>query len=158
MSYADHLRALLRPLGVYQLSAESLSGGELEALGEAFDDLYLRMEEDLREALPVTAEGYGLSTYESLLGYPCLPESVETRRAAILGLLQMHARGSGQASLEAAAAFTGTTVTVEPDEQPDRLSVTLGYTQIPDHWQAIRRYLGDIMPCHLETHYYMTEE
>ena len=33
MEYAQHLRKLLRPLGVYDLSQGSLSGSELDALG-----------------------------------------------------------------------------------------------------------------------------
>ena len=36
MSYAQYLRALLAPLGVYDLNAP-FQGGELDALGEAFD-------------------------------------------------------------------------------------------------------------------------
>ena len=38
MSYARYLRQLLAPLGVYQLDAP-FQGGELEALGEAFDQV-----------------------------------------------------------------------------------------------------------------------
>ena len=38
MSYAQYLRQLLAPLGVYQLNAP-FQGGELEALGDAFDQV-----------------------------------------------------------------------------------------------------------------------
>ena len=38
MTYAQYLRQLLAPLGIYQLNAP-FQGGELEALGEAFDQV-----------------------------------------------------------------------------------------------------------------------
>ena len=38
MSYAQYLRQLLAPLGIYQLNAP-FQGGELEALGDAFDQV-----------------------------------------------------------------------------------------------------------------------
>ena len=44
MSYAQYLRQLLAPLGVYQLNAP-FQGGELEALGDAFDQVEGALEE-----------------------------------------------------------------------------------------------------------------
>ena len=157
MSYAEHLRALLRPLGVYRLEAQSLSGGELEALGKAFDELYEQMEGDLCEALPVTATNAGLSAYEELLGYPRLTEDTQQRRNAILGLLNMPARGSCAASLQAAGAFTGTSVLLDDALLPDHLTVYLGWTTLPDNWAAVREYLDRLMPCHVEISYETAE-
>lgn len=37
MAYAEYLRSLLRPLGVYELSPTSYSGAQLEALGAGLD-------------------------------------------------------------------------------------------------------------------------
>lgn len=156
MSYAEHLRALLRPLGVYQLSPQSLSGGELEALGAAFDALREKMEADLREALPCTAEAEGLTAYESLFGYPRLCHAAQRRRSAILGLLRMPAGCGDAAALEAAMAFTGTTATIDTQTLPDHLTVTLGYAAQPAQWAAIRRYLLSILPAHLETRFVFT--
>lgn len=157
MSYADHLRALLRPLGVYRLDAQSLSGGELEALGKAFDELYEQMEEDLCEGLPVTAANAGLSAYEELLGYPRLTDDTQERRDAVLGLLNMPARGSSAASLQAASAFTGTSVLIDDALLPDELTVRLGWTALPDNWAAVKEYLDRLMPCHVEIRYETAE-
>ena len=59
MSYAQYLRQLLAPLGVYQLNAP-FQGGELEALGDAFDQVEGALEELNREACLATAEDWGL--------------------------------------------------------------------------------------------------
>jgi len=42
MGYGDYLRALLRPLGIYSLQPDSLSGSELDALGLGLDELSRR--------------------------------------------------------------------------------------------------------------------
>ena len=39
MGYSDYLRALLRPMDIYDLTPSSLSGAELEALGRGLDDV-----------------------------------------------------------------------------------------------------------------------
>ena len=48
MSYAQYLRQLLAPLGIYQLNAP-FQGGELEALGDAFDQVEGALEELLNQ-------------------------------------------------------------------------------------------------------------
>ena len=44
MTYAQYLRQLLAPLGIYQLNAP-FQGGELDALGDAFDQVEGALEE-----------------------------------------------------------------------------------------------------------------
>ena len=64
MGYSDHLRRLLRPLGVYDLRPESLSGAELEALGQGLDGVSARMDYVERESALATAQGEGLDRRE----------------------------------------------------------------------------------------------
>ena len=61
MGYSDHLRRLLRPLGVYDLRPESLSGAELEALGQGLDGVSARM--DYVERAKGTKHTGGTQTY-----------------------------------------------------------------------------------------------
>ena len=61
MSHAQYLRDLLRPLGVYDLTAP-FNGGELDAQGEALDAVCARLEDIQKEASLATAEGWGLET------------------------------------------------------------------------------------------------
>ena len=57
MSHARYLRELLRPLGVYDLSAP-FNGGELDAQGEALDRIMVWLEEIQREAHPEPEEQF----------------------------------------------------------------------------------------------------
>ena len=66
MSYAQYLRELLRPLGVYDLTAP-FNGGELDGAGVGLDGADVRLDEILRESLLVTAEAYGLERIATLL-------------------------------------------------------------------------------------------
>ena len=150
MGYAEHLRKLLRPVGVYELRAESLSGGELEALGEAFDRLYGSITTDLQEALPITANGSGLLSYEELTGYPMLQLSVAQRRLALTGLLRMIHRGATEDSLTDAAAFTGVQPIFDESSLPQKLIVQLpGASSDARIRAAIEDYLRLLLPCHL---------
>ena len=71
MGYSDYLRALLRPMDIYDLTPSSLSGAELEALGRGLDDLSQRLDYVERESALATAEGEGL---EEILEIPLSPE------------------------------------------------------------------------------------
>ena len=59
MSYADYLKGLLRPLGVYGLEAP-FNGGELEVQGAALDRVEQALEQVRREGDLTTAESWGL--------------------------------------------------------------------------------------------------
>ena len=59
MSYADYLKGLLRPLGVYDLEAP-FNGGELEVQGAALDRVEQALEQVRREGDLTTAESWGL--------------------------------------------------------------------------------------------------
>ena len=66
MSYAQYLRQLLRPLGVYDVEGRYLSG-ELEAEGLALDGVESVLDELQREANLATAEDWGLERIAGLL-------------------------------------------------------------------------------------------
>lgn len=150
MSYAAHFRTLLQPLGVYRLDSESLSGAELDALGEAFDALYNEMETALREALPLTAEGEGLAAYETLQRYPRLGLTTQQRRDAILGLLRMPACGAGVSSLVDAARFVGGEIATDSENLPQSVTVSLPQSIPAAQRESVERYLAALLPCHLE--------
>ena len=66
MSYVTHLQDLLRPLGVYDLTAPFQSG-ELESAGRALDGVEAFLEEIHRESCLATAESWGLERVSALL-------------------------------------------------------------------------------------------
>ena len=94
MSYAQYLRQLLRPLGVYDVEGRYLSG-ELEAEGLALDGVESVLDELQREANLATAEDWGLERIAGLLRQQAGDKS--------LGDLCALATGEGILHLQAAA-------------------------------------------------------
>ena len=82
MDYAEDLRGLLRPLGIYDVDS-GIGGAELGAIGDALTENFTLLETAEREASPMTAEDTGLATWESLL--PFVPHwiTLADRRRAI---------------------------------------------------------------------------
>lgn len=64
--YEAYLKALLEPLGVYDLGPDTINGAELAALGRELDRAGTQLETAEREALTATAEDQGLSRREAL--------------------------------------------------------------------------------------------
>ena len=87
MSGCDDLKALLAPLGLYDLSAGTRNEAELFALGAALDGVDAVLTAAEREALVPTAVGEGLALREALLPWRPAAETLAERRAAIRALL-----------------------------------------------------------------------
>ena len=153
MSHAEYLRALLRPLRVYELDGTA-NGGELEAQGEALDGAGAALDEVQREMVISTAEDWGLEAIEALLVRKPLAPNLNRRRQALAALLRIggdsftleaindNLKGCG---LNAVAVETGTPGVVEvyfPD-----------VPGIPDGFDEMKKILEDILPCHLDIQY-----
>ena len=89
MGYAQYLRDLLEPLGIYTFTDGSVSGGAVEAAGAALDGVSAALEEAEREALVPTAEDWGLAQLEDLFAKHPVSPTLELRRAALCALLQI---------------------------------------------------------------------
>ena len=106
MSYAEALKDLLRPLGVYRLE-EGYGAGELAAAGSALDGCGTALDQVEREMLLTTAQGSGLEAVESLLvrrpvtgvpgcvevrfpDVPGIPDGFEELRQIIEDILPCH--------------------------------------------------------------------
>lgn len=155
MGYADYIRLLLRPIGIYDLSAESLSGGEVESLGEALDGCAERLDAAEREALPATATGEGLAAWEEL--FSCCPSSptTELRRKAIFALAGI---GEGDFTLSAInRAIDGCGILAEAEETDTYGTVRVVFPDtygMPDNFERIHKIISDIIPCHLAIDFY----
>lgn len=82
MGYRDYLAGLLQPLGIYDLES-GVGAAELEAVGEKMDEVFSELELLERELLPVTAESYGLLSYEGLFPYRAAYITSEDRYRAV---------------------------------------------------------------------------
>ena len=87
MSYAEALKDLLRPLGVYRLEG-GYGAGELTSAGVVLDACESEVDRVEREMFLTTAQDTGLEAVESLLVRRPVTDSLERRRAALAALLQ----------------------------------------------------------------------
>lgn len=154
MGYTAYLQQLLQPLGVYDLQEDGLSGGELAALGEAMDAVQACAEKMQAEGMPLTAEAQGLSLWESLLPYPPVGADLERRRQQIVGL-----RYLGGENLTADAlskSISGCGVACRVDEELATKTAVISFPGIygePEDFEAKKRVVEGILPCHLALRY-----
>ncbi len=155
MGYGTYLQELLRPLGVYDLTAGSLSASELEAMGTGLDGAAGAADYAQRECITATAEDEGLSRRESLFAHRPVQVSVPLRREAIHALLQISGdsftleainraiQGCGIKALAQETGVWGYIRIIFPD-----------VAGVPEEFDQIRDIILDIIPCHLETEFY----
>ena len=154
MDYAEELRELLRPLGIYDVDS-GISGAELGAVGGALTDIWTALESAESEALPVTAAGAGLSSWEALL--PFVPRWLTTadRRRAVSALLQIDGTSFTTAALNRTVAGCGIRAVVEETGTPMTVQVSFPYNRgVPDDFDELRWRIEQILPCHLNVTYY----
>ena len=155
MGYCDYLKALLRPLGVYDLSPESLSGSELEALGSGLDTLSSQMAYAERESSLATAEGEGLDRMEALFARTPVHYSTELRRAAIAALLRIDGSCFTLGAINDTLSGCGVKAVVQEKEKFGYVRVIFpDVAGIPEGFEQIRDIILDIIPCHLEVEFY----
>ena len=142
MGYAEYIRGLLRPVGIYTFAPGSIGNGEIESIGAVLDGCEAAAEESEREVLVPTAKDWGLAT-------------LELRRAAILALLQISGDGFTIESINRALSGCGIRAVVAETGQSGRVRVTFPNTAgIPEEFDQIAGIITDIIPCHLETEFY----
>ncbi len=71
MGYAEYIRGLLRPVGIYTFAPGSIGNGEIESIGAALDGCEAAAEESEREVLVPTAKDGALRSAR----YRCLQKA-----------------------------------------------------------------------------------
>ena len=161
MSYAQYLRQLLSPLGVYQMDAP-FQGGELEALGDALDQLEAQLDKVHQETCLATAEDWGLEQIASLFCRRPPATTTRTMREALAALLRIGGDSFTLAAINDTISGCGVNAKVEETDQPGTVEVSFPQVPgIPPNFQEIQAILEDILPAHLiiQYHYwYLTWE
>ena len=154
MGYGDHLRTLLRPLGIYDLTAGSLSGSELDALGQGLDALSERLDYVERESALATAESEGLDRREALFARTPVRYTTELRRQAIAALMRIDKDSFTLADINNTISGCGIKAVVQETDQFGHVRVIFpDVTGVPDGFEQIREIILDIIPCHLEVEF-----
>ena len=155
MGYGEYLRELLRPLGVYDLSEESLSGSELRAAGAALDSCNGTMEHVERESVLFTAEAEGLKLREDLFAHRPVDYGVQRRREAIAALLQVSGDSFTLDGINRAIRGCGIWAQAQETGEYGHIRVIFpDVSGIPEGFEQIRDVILDLIPCHLETEFY----
>jgi len=153
MTYEEHLRTLLRPLGLYTLEGGA-SGAELTALGGALDGVNATLEELEEECVVGTAADYGLTEYEAILPPSPLHKNTATRRNAIRALLAIDDASFTTEELNAALAGCGLPAGVRETGEPFTVEVVFpGSKGMPVQYDEIKERIESILPCHLQVEY-----
>lgn len=156
MSCAQSLRDLLEPLGVYRWEG-SFQWGELQSAGAALDGVAGHLARTQREMNLATAQAEGLDGVQALLA--CRPgaRDREDLRLALAALLRIGADSFTLAAMNDTLRGCGIPARVEETGDPLRLRVRFPDTGgRPAQFDALRRVIEDILPCHVEVGYEFT--
>lgn len=155
MGYAEYLRSLLLPLGIYDLDAGTINGAEIAAAGAALDGVASRVANAEREGILATAEGEGLSLREALYARRPVTESPALRRQAIAALAMIGNDSFTLSAINKTIDGCGISALAEETDEYGLIRVIFPETAgIPDEFERISEIILDIIPCHLETYFY----
>lgn len=153
MSYAQYLRQLLRPLGVYDVDGRYL-GGELEAEGLALDGVESVLDELQREANLATAQDWGLERIASLLRRRPPATNLKAMRDALAALLRISGDSFTPQAINDTISGCGVTARVEETDEPGTVEVWFpNIPGIPPAFDEIDKIIADIIPAHLLVRY-----
>lgn len=153
MGYCDYMKKLLKPLGVYDLSAGSYNEAELQVLGNALDDCCDEVEAMEQECVVPTAEDYGLDMYESILP-DTFRGTVQERRNAIIAMISMSNLFPTVELMNRALLGCGIEATVSETGESFQVLVSFPETYDGDEdLDLLKKRIESILPCHLEIIY-----
>ena len=155
MAYAEYIKDLLYPLGIYTFQKGSLSGSEVESIGAELDQCEKTLDAAEREALVPTAEDWGLTQLEGLFAKKPAAQTTAQRRAALAALLQIGGDDFTRGSINRALSGCGLKAQVEETAQRGHVKVTFPETAgVPEEFDRMAAIILDIIPLHLETEFY----
>lgn len=155
MSYADELVGLLRPLGVYTFREGSFSLGELQALGAVLDAADAALSSAQRETIVMTAQAEGLDKMEALFRSRPTGKTLEARRAAIAGFLQIGGDSFTPLALNRCLRACGVGCQVDEIGTVNQVRVWFpGVMGKPEGFSEMKTIIEDILPCQLGIEYW----
>lgn len=152
MSYAEYLRGLLHPLGVYDLYAP-INGASLEAKGAVLDEVHAYLEEIERETDLLRAESWGLADWTNLFSLRPVSEQTEDLRRSVQALLRI---GTGACTLKTVQdTLSGCGIPTMVEElATGRVRVSFpGTVGRPDGLVQLQANIEAILPAHVGVEY-----
>ena len=153
MSYAQYLKELLRPLGVYDLEAP-FSGGELDVQGAALDGAEQALEEVGREADLTRAEDWGLENMARLFARRPVAGGPEELGQALAALLRIGGDSFTLAAINDTISGCGIPALVEETGVGTVQVRFPGTAGVPEGFEQLKKIVEDILPAHLDIQYW----
>lgn len=154
MAYAEYLKNLLAPLGIYDLQEGSFSEAMVYAAGRALDGAGQALERTERESLVATALEEGLERREALFARRPVAETAEDRRAAITALMQIDADSLTPETINRTISGCGIPAKALEVDTGHLRVIFPGIGGVPPGFDEIQQIVLDILPCHLEVEFY----
>ena len=152
MKHADCLRDLLRPLGVYDLSAP-FNGGELDVQGAALDGVLARLEEVQRESSLTTAENWGLENLAGLFARRPVASDPRKLALALAALLRIGGDSFTLETINDTISGCGVSAVVK-ELGTGSVSVSFpGTAGVPEGFEEMKKIIEDILPAHVGVEY-----
>ena len=153
MSYAQYLRELLLPLGVYDLDAP-FNGGELDAAGLALDGAEGQLEEVDREASLATAEDWGIEQAARLFTRRPVADSPRELAQALAALMRIGGDSFTLSAINDTISGCGVPATVT-ETGVGQVRVTFpGVAGVPPSFEERKKIIEEILPAHVEIEYW----
>lgn len=151
MSTLNSIKQKLRPLGLYNLSDNSLINAELSAYSAVLDEIETQLEEIEKERFVATAEGYGLSMRERTFGTEKNDKTAQSRRNILLHRFSINPDDFNRSSIEKAMKNAG--ITGYLLESPGKNTVYINCLELDDPFadkNEIKSMIEEFIPAHLE--------
>lgn len=153
MSYAQYLKELLLPLGVYDLKAP-FNGGELDVEGQALDGVETALEEIRQESNLMTAQDWGLEKTARLLIRRPVSSTSQGLAAALAALLRISGDSFTLRAINDAIIGCGVEATVVENGVGTVTVSFPGVVGMPDGFDGMKKIIEDILPPHLDIQYW----
>ena len=153
MNHAEHLKGLLRPLGVYKLD-NSFLGAELDTLGWALDRVEEHLENIQREMCLITARGEGLEKMGRLFVRRPVAQDAGQLAQALAALSRIGGDSFTLAAINNTICGYGLNAAVAETNDPGTVTVRFpDVPGVPAGFETLSRIIEDILPAHLLVRY-----
>jgi len=140
-------------MGVYRLN-DGYAAAETDAVGGALDGADAVFQELLDEACVLTASGYGLEAYESMLPPRAGVGGIKERRAAVRALAAIDETSFTPKAMS--ESLSGCGITASVTETDGWYIVSVGYPDtrgVPEKEAELRKRIEAILPCQVDIEY-----
>ena len=139
----------LRPIGMYQINYNTLVSIELSVYSNALDPLSETVDGLVSECFVATAEDFGLTSFEKLVGRERSDLELSKRRDMILSLINLNVNDNNVEGIKRFFRTLGVECEIEEYPMIQHIYIKPLNTDInPEEKAYIRKRAEEFLPCH----------